>query len=153
MCYSIRWFYDKYPSHERFDVCHPDDEDCASFLWTAVIPLLFYICWMICYGVAITYIFPVPDETYLTSYRYLTRKRGPLGFLREMPLGWLIYAVLNVFVTFLFLCPVILLYRSQVFDFVYGAVFCTLAIWNGAGYYIEVFSKKYESMIERELQS
>lgn len=95
----------------------------------------------------------MPDERYLTSYRYLTRKRGLLAFLRPIPYGWVLYAVLNVFVTFLFLCPVILLYRSQVFDFIFGVVFCLIAVWNGAGFYIEVFSKKYEAMIEKELQS
>lgn len=153
VCYSIRWFSTQYPSHHRFEVCHPDDSDCASFVWTAVVPLLFYISWMVCYGVVITFIFPMPDESYLTSYRYLTRKRGPLSFLRPMRFGWLIYAVLNVVCTFLFLCPVILLYRSQVFDFVYGAVFCMVAVWNGAGFYIEVFSKKYDAMIAKELQS
>ena len=152
MCYSIRWFHDAYPDHRRFEVCHPDDSDCASFLWTAVVPLLFYILWMAFYGVFVKFIFPMPDESYLTSYRYLTRKRGPFAFLRPMACGWLLYAVGNILVTFLFLCPVILLYRSQVFDFVYGAVFCTIAVWNGAGFYIEVFSKKYETMIEKEMQ-
>jgi hypothetical protein len=28
-----------------------------------------------------------------------------------------------------------------------------LAVWNGAGFYIEVFSKKYETMIANELQA
>ena len=152
VCYSIRWFHDAYPSHRRFEVCHPDDSDCASFLWTAVIPLGFYICWFFVYGIVITYIFPMPDESYLTSYRYLTRKSGPLGFMRSMRFGWQIYAVANTLVTFLFLCPVILLYRWQIFDFVYGAAFCLIAVWNGAGFYIEVFARKYESMIQKELQ-
>ena len=153
MCYSIRWFHDAYPTHKRYEVCHPDDSECASFQWTAVVPLLFYTCWMVCYGVVITYIFPVPDESYLTSYRYLTRKRGPLAFLRPMTHGWLLYSILNIFVTFLFLCPVILLYRSQVFDFIYALIFCLVAVWNGAGFYIEVFSHRYNDSIEKELQS
>lgn len=95
----------------------------------------------------------MPDESYLTSYRYLSRKSGPLAFLREMRFGWHIYVCCNIVVTFVFLCPVILLYRSQVFDFVYATVFCLLAVWNGAGFYIEVFSKKYDSMIEKEMQT
>jgi hypothetical protein len=153
VCYTIRWFHDEYPSHQRYAVCHPDDMECASFFWTAIVPLGFYICWFIVYAIVITFIFPMPDESYLTSYRYLTRKRGPLGFLRPMKHGWLIYILVNVLTTFMFLCPVTLLYRSQVFDFVYGCFFAFVAVWNGAGYYIEVFSKKYDEIIHKELQS
>jgi len=152
VCYTIRWFHDKYPDQTRFKcVCDPDDADCASFLWTAVYPLAFYMVWMLCYGVTITCICPMPDDSYLTSYRYLTRKNGPIAFLGPQKYGWVIYSILNVVVTFIFLCPVILLYRYQTFDFVYGLFFVLLAIWNGAGFYIEVFSKKYNAMIEKEL--
>lgn len=151
VCYTIRWFHDTYPGYSRYEVCEPDDADCASFLWTAVVPLGFYAAWMLCYGIIIKFVFPLPDESYLTSYRYLTRKNGPLSFLRPLPQGWVIYAILNVIATFLFLCPVILLYRYQVLDFVYGLLFVTVAIWNGAAFYIEVFSKKYDSMIQKEL--
>lgn len=150
--YCIRWFHEDFPKGEKYGVCDPDDKDCASFTWTALVPVAFYILWIILYGILIRFIFPVPNVDYLTSYRWLTRpKSGPVRFLAKKRFGWVIYAVGNILICFLMLCPAILCYRSQVVNLVFGIFVVLIAVWNGAGYYIHVFSKRYVEGIENEL--
>lgn len=136
----------------NYSVCNPDDYSCSSFVWTAVVPTCFYAAWIVSYGIFISSICPMPDADYLTSYRWLTRLKGPVHFLAEMKFGWLLYAIGNVVAAFLMLCPVILCYRYQWINFVFGVFIVLVAIWNGAGYYINVFSKKYVSGLENELR-
>lgn len=150
--YCIRWFGDEFPENENYGVCDPDDSDCASFTWTAVVPAVFYVIWIVVYGILIRFVFPVPNPDYLTSYRWLTRpKSGPVRFLADQKLGWVIYAIGNIVIAFLMLCPVILCYRYQIVNLIFGILVVLVAIWNGAGYYINVFSKKYSASIESEL--
>lgn len=151
--YCIRWFNKEFPiSQQRYGVCE-EDSDCSSFIYTAIFPILFYIGWILLYGFSIKFIIPMPSEEYLTSFRYLTRKGQPLNFLNKMPYGWFLYAIGNIIVTFIMLCPTILFYHSQILNFLLGIVVVSVAIWNGAGYYIHIFSKRYEKMLQDEIKS
>ena len=150
--YCIRWFAEKFPEDQRFKVCSPD-EPCSTFFYTGVIPIGFYVCWILAYGIGIKWVCPMPSEQYLTSYRYLTRRKGgPLKVLGTMKYGWLIYGFVNVFVAFLMLCPTILYYNVQAVNFIFAVVIVSVCIWNGAGFYISVFSKRYQKGIEKELE-
>lgn len=118
-----RWYSDEiaHRSFQEFDVC-PQDDSCASFLWTAVIPFAFTVCHALVYlilikarthalgaGVVVAgrqsrayllradrpsvvlrcaqcwqAVCPLPsDKSYLTTYRYLSRKGGPAAIFRR----------------------------------------------------------------------
>jgi hypothetical protein len=150
--YCLRWYAEKFPEDERFKVCAAGDS-CANFMWTAIVPMIVYLTWFIVYGISIKWICPMPSKDYLTSYRYLTRQRGgPLKMLGKMKFGWLVYAAINSTASFLMLCPTIAFYNNQTLNFVFAAIIISVAIYNGGGFYIEVFSKKYNKSIEKELK-
>ena len=75
-----------------------------------------------------------------------------MKFLATMDYGWLIYGFANVFVAFLMLCPTILYYNVQALNLVFAVVIVSVCIWNGAGFYISVFSKRYQKSIDKELE-
>jgi hypothetical protein len=152
--YSIRWFSKDFPeSQQRYGVCDEDSSECSNFIYTGIFPILFYIAWILLYGFSIKWIIPMPSEDYLTSFRFLTRKGQQLNFLKNISFGWLFYAVGNVIVTFIMLCPTIFFYHNQILDFLLGVIVISVALWNGAGYYIHVFSKRYEKMLQDEIRS
>ena len=123
-----------------------DRPACGSLAWQLGAPLAFYVAWGAVYLLCITFVWPLPkDETYLTSYRWLTR-RGPLRVLRNMTGGWVVYCLINTAVTAVMMAATLLMNRWYEVHFACIFVFMTISIYNGGSFYIEVFSRKYKGV-------
>ena len=120
---------------------------CGTAAWQLGAPVLFYIAWGVVYMVCITFVWPLPkDESYQTSFRWLTRG-GPMRVLRKMPLGWLVYCLVNVAVTTVMMALTMLMNRWYEVHFACIFLAMTVSIYNGGSFYIEVFSRKYKGVI------
>eukprot|EP00753_Platysulcus_tardus_P020104 PLAT7749.2.p1 GENE.PLAT7749.2~~PLAT7749.2.p1 ORF type:complete len:253 (+),score=100.43 PLAT7749.2:217-975(+) len=153
--YCIRW-YGSANSPVGFQplyaVC-PVDEDCAGFFWLSVVPYLLCICHQLLYVFLIKCVCKLPeDRNYLTLYRWVT-STNPL-FTRCKPrdrlLGFTLFN--NVYAAISFSLTT-LWYRSQVLQFAFHALLVTVSSWNGANFYVEVFSLRYDGWTSSEREN
>ena len=112
--------------------------------------------------ISITCIVPIPkDRNYLTAYRYLIFNLRMLKTLKKMPgnkqLGswyavpfW--YGVMNFLLVACVMLPTIAYFKWEEAMIVWGLLMVYASLWNGANYYVEVFSKKYEKELDKERQ-
>ncbi|CAD7947961.1 unnamed protein product [Amoebophrya sp. A25] len=127
----------------------------ASFFNLCLLPLLFYICQQVVSYIAVYYIWPIPDDpSYLNLYRWVSRAQWAKNILNKMPGDaryhefW--YIFLNVVFAFVTMVPTILWYQSKLAMVVLGIVTITVNIWNGASFYVEVFSRKYQLHLKQQ---
>jgi len=122
-----------------------------SWLFTLAIPLGVFV------GHSILYCFIVQglcgfkvrkDKRYLTSYRFLTSNRDGYLFRFVDLFGYrfhvLMYGIFNAVYCCITLIPVWLWYKYQAANIVFLCIVALVAIWNGANFYMEVFSKSYD---------
>ena len=165
LCFLIRW----YPPWSSLDV--PEHLDIGRAIYTS---LAGYGVWQVVHLVCTELIFPASD-TYDTSIRTLTRPK-PLkpppgcytgitkpvyilmlkaGVMRDGelfdPEHWKTKFVF-ISVQFLYTCatvvPACYIWSSKDAHLAYLAAILVVCVWNGASYYIEVFSKAYRKQFE-----
>ena len=112
------------------------------------------------------------DQDLITSIRYLTRdkkyslnkilkkfcqKHGYLGpnedFDSESVLAKTVFVVSQVIYTVVTILHPPILFTSYYLSCVFLICVFTMAVWNGASYYIEVFSKRYNLKFEEKTES
>eukprot|EP00455_Lapot_gusevi_P046135 TRINITY_DN6024_c0_g2_i2.p1 TRINITY_DN6024_c0_g2~~TRINITY_DN6024_c0_g2_i2.p1 ORF type:complete len:319 (+),score=75.41 TRINITY_DN6024_c0_g2_i2:85-1041(+) len=147
VCFCIRW----YPS-SRWTACV--DSDCSvSMLYTAALPLAYFVGHQLLYYIVVNVILKnriENDPKSLTTYKYLTRhKKGALWNMinvcgpsfRVIAFGMYYSAFAGIT-----LLPTILFYMYFEANLAILAFFALISIWNGANFYIEVFSRNYEGV-------
>jgi Protein of unknown function (DUF2838) len=156
MTYVARWYLQG-DDHIDLTVCK--DADCSvsmvdTFVWPSAIfaahQVLYYFLTHIVFHDSIE-----NDPKALTVYRYLV-SNNPKGMAYKVchvfgP-GWakIVFHVLYTFQSAITMLPTILMYKYFEVHLAVGLAVIVCAIWNGANFYIEVFSRKYEGWKSRQ---
>jgi hypothetical protein len=139
------------PKNYGWSICDSAD-GCASFTWTLGWPFAFYITHQLFCLLCVGCLCKIPkDPQYLTLYRYLAvRKQGLLFKVtglygpRLRPVVYAFVLSLKCFVSFI---PVYVWYRSFYAHLIFVLLLVTFTIYNGANFYVEIFSRKYQTWI------
>ena len=140
-----------------------------------MLPLLIYGIWQISYLIATNILLKsyLEDKTVITSYRYLmTGKKKQFiykwaekkllqgGVLKEGEeldpdkiLGKVVFISVQFLYTLIMISHVRLIYASYITSVVYIVAVFSVATWNGASYYIEIFSTRYNLQFEHKSES
>ncbi|KYQ93629.1 hypothetical protein DLAC_05011 [Tieghemostelium lacteum] len=124
-------------------------------------PILFYVLWQCVY---LVYVYQmrkdvVREKGYITSLELLSRipKNKKPSFITKLlnSAGQQNAKILLIFFQFLYTCltliPCRLLYNRQILHSVYIVLILLVSIWNGANFYVTVFSNNYvKEMKDRE---
>eukprot|EP01095_Lingulamoeba_sp_RSL-Kostka_P006563 TRINITY_DN2066_c0_g1_i1.p1 TRINITY_DN2066_c0_g1~~TRINITY_DN2066_c0_g1_i1.p1 ORF type:complete len:358 (+),score=59.38 TRINITY_DN2066_c0_g1_i1:41-1114(+) len=158
--YCLRW----YPLEDNFlHVC--ETNDCVISWKNAVaLPMYFYLFWQFSYVLKTEFIdkAKIEERDYMTSLRWMTIKKphpiyqtirkhqykikfGP--FLVQHPSFLLV--IIQILYTTILMVPAKFFYESQTVHCVALLIVFLFAIWNGANFYFEVFSKRYAQQIEK----
>merc|ERR1711863_25720 len=151
------------------------DEDSLPLYSNFVLAMLIYGIWQISYLIATNVLLKsyLEDKTVITSYRYLMtgKKKQPIykwaekqllmkGVLKEGEqldpdnyLGKLVFVSVQLIYTLIMISHIWLLYASYTLSVIYIVVVFTVASWNGASYYIEIFSTRYNLQFETKPES
>mmetsp|Transcript_9271 Transcript_9271/g.22794 ORF Transcript_9271/g.22794 Transcript_9271/m.22794 type:complete len:741 (+) Transcript_9271:160-2382(+) len=136
----------------RFAFTPPED---VTLYETFCLPLFFYFVQQCFVYVFSNFICPIPDDPeYLNLYRYVVGTNMGKQILNKCPgdeslhEAW--YFFLNFCVAAVSMLPCILWYQSQAGMVVLGVVCITVNIWNGASFYVEVFSRKYQQYLKSQ---
>mmetsp|Transcript_52250 Transcript_52250/g.127634 ORF Transcript_52250/g.127634 Transcript_52250/m.127634 type:complete len:518 (-) Transcript_52250:321-1874(-) len=157
--YCMRWF----PEELLGGDLQPDPH--TTFYEMMVRPFIVYFYWQIAYILKTQVVdrkrmSSNPDVW--TSARWLSRHRTSKGFINKFINSKgtdedkinLMMSMMQLIYTALTLLPICVLYESFIAHTIYLIVICWFCVHNGAGYYFEVFSRKYiqEVMIEHDKQ-
>jgi len=137
-----------------------------------ILALMIYGIWQISYLIATNILLKsyLEDKTVITSYRYLMtgKKKQPLykwiekelvkrGFLKageeldpDNVLGKLVFVSVQFLYTVIMICHIRFLYASYTLSVIYIVAVFGVACWNGASYYIEIFSTRYNLQFEHK---
>jgi len=143
----------------------------AHFLY----PFGMYVAWQIGFLIMTEIVLKSrldADQEIITSIRYLTRdkkyslnkilkkfcqKHGFLGanedFDSESGLAKSVFVISQVVYTIVTILHPPILFSSYYLSCVFLVCVFTIAVWNGASYYIEVFSKRYNLKFEEKTES
>jgi len=151
--WSLKWF----PS--KFDVCSAE-EGSISFTDAIWYPLLVYCFWQLLYYIKVE-VFDrhkfKKDPEYMTSYLWLTSDKQNRSLIyklsniygKKYQMWW--FGVWQLIYTFLTILPVKLFYTNFWAHTIFLIAMITISSWNGASFYIEVFSIRYQqSLMECE---
>jgi len=146
--WSIRWF----PTGE-FNTCFNDGKSYVSFIDTTLVPLIPYSIWQkkFLYFIKVQlmdkYKFLI-DPEYMTSFKWLLNSKKSFSYKVVNMFGpqyrLLMYGILQLIYTVLTTLPVLICYQNFWLHTFYISVMWMLAAWNGATFYIEVFSVRYQ---------
>ena len=149
--------------------------DVLSLMGNFVWPLVFYGVWQVAYLIVIS----IPlhwylkDKDVVTSYRYMMtgKKKQRIYKLMERlfyrikilktgeqldpdtVLGKSVFVFIQLIYTILVIAPVQLFYSYYWVSFAYLVIVFSVACWNGASYYIEIFSTRYHLKFENKRNS
>jgi len=163
LLYGMRWFY----AAPKYDICGNEgyplvggiplglDRTCeVHFLESYVYPFAFYFLWQISYLLKVEVVSKqkVVSRNYVTSLKWIMEDKGSI--LHQVISGYGYYPVLVVFVllqfvyTVLTITPVKLLFDHQWIHTTFLIGILLVSLYNGANFYMEVFSRKYITEIE-----
>ena len=152
-----------------------NDEDSLPLYTNFVTALLIYGVWQISYLIATNVLLKsyLEDKSVTTSYRYLMtgKKKQPIykwaekqllkkGILKEGEeldpdnfLGKMVFISVQLIYTLIMICHIRFLYASYTLSVIYIVAVFSVACWNGASYYIEIFSTRYNLQFEPKIES
>jgi len=150
--WSLKWFPSKYNAYV--------EGDSITFEEAIGFPLIVYCFWQLFYYVKVEMIDRhkfKKDPEYMTSYLWLTSDKQNRSLIyklsniygKKYQVWW--FGVWQLVYTFLTLLPIKLFYESFWAHTIFLIVMITNSCWNGASFYIEVFSVRYQqSLMECE---
>ena len=141
----------------------------GSFAW----PLAFYGIWQIIYILLTSIVlhYYLRDKSVVTSYRYLMKGKKKQSIYNLMEkllirlrimkaeeeldpdtiLGKVVFMFIQLVYTIIIIAPVQLLYMSYALSMSYLILVFAVASWNGASYYIEIFSTRYNLKFQKQV--
>merc|ERR1712020_65591 len=139
----------------------------GSFAW----PLAYYGIWQIIYILLTSIVlhYYLRDKSVVTSYRYLMKGKKKQSIYNLMEkllirlkimkaeeeldpdtiLGKVVFMFIQLIYTIIIIAPVQLLYASYALSMSYLILVFAVASWNGASYYIEIFSTRYNLKFQK----
>jgi len=130
--------------------------DSISFFAATFVPLLPYLFWQLMYYLKVQIInTPAKNQDRMTSFKFLMADKKTLVYKlsnlagpRYALFGFILVQLLYTLLTML---PIKLLYQNFWAHTVFLFGICFVSCWNGASFYIDVFSIKYQqSLLESE---
>ena len=151
LTYGLRWNQDP-----RFSICDAppacEDVSAASLFWNAL--SRFYIWWIVLYYVWIFIVLGsyIERRGFQTLYDRVSTS-GPLsGLLRRLTAHHLVKKAVYISMHLVFGSATMLLatvfWRSRAAHVAFLIAICTASAWNASSHYFEVFSKKYELLLQ-----
>jgi len=152
--WTIKW----YPT--EFNPCSSERDATMSFADSLFYPLLMYSFWQFLYYLKVEVLDRHKfknDPDYMTSYLWLTSEKQNRSLIyklsnmygRKYQMWW--FGIWQFIFTILTFLPVKFFYQSFWAHTIFLIAMCTVSSWNGASFYIEVFSVRYQqSLIECE---
>jgi len=150
--YAVRWNKDiHYPNHT---IC-PDNNCDVPYYYLTVLPLIPYTIWQVLYWVYVIVMSGHKDR--MTSFRWILE--GEKSLARSVSCapfgekhGRFGFFFMQYLFTILTLIPMKLMWDNQIYHLCYVVFITLVAIWNGANYYFDVFSKKYIESLQIQEQ-
>jgi len=146
--WSLHWF----PGSPNYATCAAN-HDTISFYEGTIFPLVVpYLMWQVLYYLKVE-IFDKPyfksDKEIMTSYKYTIGSGTGIMYQFCMIFGKkysvFMFGVAQFVYTFFTLCLIKLFYENYWIHTVFLFLIITGATYNGAQFYIEVFSKRYQT--------
>eukprot|EP01063_Lacrimia_lanifica_P024705 TRINITY_DN32569_c0_g1_i1.p1 TRINITY_DN32569_c0_g1~~TRINITY_DN32569_c0_g1_i1.p1 ORF type:complete len:375 (+),score=121.19 TRINITY_DN32569_c0_g1_i1:41-1126(+) len=156
------WYTEHVPCDPQVLACAHIDEGWGGALWlrTFVFPLAYWVAWCLLYALLIN-LAPCTahwreDRGYQTSYRWIASQPGadlyPLvTIFGDTP--WLkavMFGLINFLYTVITLLPGVVAYKIEAANAILLGAAGLVTVWNGAGFYFHVFSKRYAKQIADE---
>merc|ERR1719445_2745336 len=151
------------------------DDDSLPLYSNFALAMLIYGTWQISYLIATNVLLKsyLEDKTVTTSYRYLMKgkKKQDIykwaekqlqmkGLLKngekldpDNYLGKLVFISVQLIYTLVMISHIRILYSSYSLSVIYIVSVFGVACWNGASYYIEIFSTRYNLQFEPKPES
>jgi len=151
------------------------DDDSLPFYSNFALAMLIYGTWQISYLIATNVLLKsyLEDKAVTTSYRYLMKgkkkqdiykwaekqlqMKGLLKNGEELDpdnyLGKLVFISVQLIYTLVMISHIRFLYSSYTLSVIYIVSVFGVACWNGASYYIEIFSTRYNLQFEPKQES
>jgi len=151
--WGLRW----YPS--QYESCSTEG-DVISISEAIWFPIGFYCLWQLLYYMKVQVVDKKKfknDPNYMTSFLWLVSEKQNRSLIyrlsniygKRYQIYW--FGIWQLVYTFLTLLPVKFFYQSYFAHTFFLIAMCTICCWNGACFYIEVFSVRYqESLLECE---
>eukprot|EP01127_Copromyxa_protea_P004116 TRINITY_DN1395_c0_g1_i1.p2 TRINITY_DN1395_c0_g1~~TRINITY_DN1395_c0_g1_i1.p2 ORF type:complete len:172 (-),score=13.12 TRINITY_DN1395_c0_g1_i1:28-543(-) len=132
------------------------DPDTTTFSQMFIGPLAVYLVWQFLYWLKV-YVYSKEKSDRVTSARWLLdSKKGFIYNLAIKPFGPAYadygFMLLQLLYTMVVLLPGWLLYQYDWLCLLFILFVGAASIWNGAGYYFEVFVTRYERMLKEAEQ-
>ncbi|GAB1218830.1 hypothetical protein ENUP19_0004G0059 [Entamoeba nuttalli] len=132
--------------------------DHLTFLTGFVYPLIFYISWQVIYVIITEVIYKdkIYNGGYMTSLRWLCQIKPhmlhqfvtkKLGLFKDSPLNVMVWTQLAY--TIITYIPVFLFYNYRWLHRTWMIFVLLWASYNGANFYLEIFTKKYDAYLQR----
>lgn len=116
-----------------------------------LMPILAYLLWAVNYATINFYLSKETIERrgYTGTYQYFTQKPSIKSFFEKKKINLSPKIFIAVHFTLFFVCHLMamLCYHNFWFNTVVVTLFANIGVWNGAVYYMEYFSKKYEKQL------
>ncbi|RUS89464.1 hypothetical protein EGW08_002761 [Elysia chlorotica] len=141
LTFVIRWYPEEASSkwHKPFPKC----EFQYDFVWLVLVPLFFHVLHQVIYFFLVNVILK-PSSDYLNLFRYVLRKEGSIQFRLCNLFGpryrFLLYFAWSLLMVLGMLILVPIWYNHFIANCVMLVSFCAIAAFNGATYYVDVFS-------------
>ena len=69
--------------------------------------------------------------------------------IKNLPVGWLWYSIINTVLAAIMVAPAVLFLYFEWLNFAFICCILVVACWNGASFYVEVFSRKYLAQLKK----
>eukprot|EP00696_Hemimastix_kukwesjijk_P015800 gnl/Hemi2/4042_TR1411_c0_g1_i1.p1 gnl/Hemi2/4042_TR1411_c0_g1~~gnl/Hemi2/4042_TR1411_c0_g1_i1.p1 ORF type:complete len:359 (+),score=83.34 gnl/Hemi2/4042_TR1411_c0_g1_i1:158-1234(+) len=147
LCWTLRWAsrLSQHPN-TSFTVCG-DAECSSSFFDMTILPLLPYFIWQLMYYLKVVVLGreKIKERKYQTSLTYLAEQKNIIASVINCKgPEWqpVVFMIVQFGFTFATMIPAKLYYDSFFFHSAYLCVMMLVCVWNGAGFYFEVFNKQ-----------
>jgi hypothetical protein len=145
----------------QFNTCQDEYPTSLPFTTATLWPFVPYLVWQILYAIKVEYVDQekIEKRGLTTSFRFMSTSKGTLMYKLIHSQGkqrWKqvsIFMLVQVVYTFLTTLLVGIWWRFvHVGDAAFLVAIGALCCWNGANFYFEVFSKRYEAQMSRNAE-
>jgi Protein of unknown function (DUF2838) len=150
----LMWALHQFPDGQ-FNTCQAEYPHGIPFSVATLWPLLPYLVWQIAYSFKVEFLDHKKIEKHglTTSFRYLSSPNGPLAkwcsyFGEERWKKVSIFMCVQLLYTILTMLGVAVWWANSYLHTAFLVFVCLACTWNGANFYFEVFSKRYEDQMK-----
>lgn len=145
LTFGIRWF--PVETSRYWHASFPEVVE-PSIKWNVIGPLFVLVAHSMLYTILVNVILQ-PEEHIVTSFRYLKAKKGVKNVFGPNP-PYIVFVAVNIILCLIFSTLTMLTYKYFIVHSISLSVLLIYVIWNGAGYYFEIFRM---SMVQQNMSN